>query len=549
MIDPKDSTEILDVTGNGPDENDDDVTRQSVYKCPGCNTSNSLEHLNQSEYRCIDCGFQVAHVDYAATGSVRGVFGWLRSQGDMIDDRYRVCQLLGKGGFAATYLVEDTKLSGKKRALKEIPELLYDKHELEFLSKLHHPSIPDITDQLEADGMKYLVLEFGGNRTLDSERKKRGGTISLPAAMKWINELADVLQYLHSQNPPIIHRDLKPANILLDDLDRIMLIDFGIAKESVSGTQTRTVAQAASFGYSPPEQTQGAGTDQRSDIYAMGATFYKLLTGKTPPAVHERLAGNDLEPPSTLQSNLPKVLDEILLKSLHLNPNRRQQSVEEFRREISVLERTDTNTLVTPGNDNEKTVANRSLKDATKTRTKTKDTVVESLELPQVPEKKQSRWIPLAAIPVVLAGIAGGVFFMMSKKPADETPKSTAAITPPRAPVTPVAPPVTRVAPVSTPQSPQPTVSTAPPAVPAAPAQPGTSAADIFERHLDKDKHQPVAAVPAAPKPVAKPSYKPRPKPKPKAVVAVKPAPKPKPKAATKAVWGDAVWGDAVKTQ
>lgn len=308
-----------------------------AHVCPKCDTANQRDYLSQHEYRCAKCSFELAHLDIAGNGSVRGIFGWLRVVGDTVQDRYRVKSVLGRGGFGATYLIEDLRLNGKRRALKEVPELLFDEYETTLLSRLNHPSIPDIIDRCVVDGMVYLVLEFGGSRTLASERKSLDGRIPLATLLPWMRQLCEVLTYLHSQNPPIIHRDLKPDNILLDEADRIMLIDFGIAKEATPSSMTRTLGRAATHGFSPPEQAMGTGTDERSDIYALGATLYALLTGTNPPAAHERVAGKPVQPPSELVPDLPPLLDETILKSLNLNVNQRHQSIAEFGRVLDNL--------------------------------------------------------------------------------------------------------------------------------------------------------------------------------------------------------------------
>ena len=310
------------------------VEPASVRACPKCEAVNAERAVIQGEYRCTSCGFELAHLDIAANGAVRGVFGWLRAAGDTIQDRYRVRSVLGKGGFGATYLVDDLRLNGKRRALKEVPELLFDEYETALLSRLQHPSIPDIIDRFTAGGMVYLTLEFGGSRTLASERNRQGGRIPFATLLPWMRQLCMVLTYLHTQDPPIIHRDLKPENILLDEGGRIMLIDFGIAKEATPSGMTRTLGRAATHGFSPPEQVMGTGTDQRSDVYALGATCYALLTGESPPAAHERVAGKELRPPGELSPEIPEEFAAALLQALSLNVNHRQQSVAEFSRMI-----------------------------------------------------------------------------------------------------------------------------------------------------------------------------------------------------------------------
>jgi serine/threonine-protein kinase len=307
------------------------ATAADLTTCARCGTQASRSTVSTAGYACPQCQLELAHLDTAPNGTVRGVIGWLRSPGDVVNDRYRIGQLLGRGGFAVTYLVEDQLLNGKRRALKEIPEILFDEGEADILSRVQHPAIPDITDRCTHEGMVYLVLEFGGSRSLESVRQEEGGQIGLAKLTPWIEQVSDVLSYLHAQDPPIVHRDLKPENLLLDERDHVMIIDFGIAKLGGDDAATRTIARAVSHGFSPPEQALGTGTDQRSDVYALGATVYALLTGKPPPPAHERVTGAEIVPPSTLNAEVGPELEAVLLKSLTLNILQRHESIEEFR--------------------------------------------------------------------------------------------------------------------------------------------------------------------------------------------------------------------------
>jgi len=304
-------------TASGPDDR----------VCPKCQTPNAPAALEQRQYRCAGCALELAHLDLAANGAVRGVFGWVLDLGAMVNDRYQVAGVLGKGGFGVTYLVDDIRLAGKRRALKEIPGLLFDEYETRLLGRLNHPAIPDIIDRFDANGMVYLVLEFGGSRTLRIEMDRHGGRIPVFQLLPWMEQVCIALAYLHSQNPPIIHRDLKPENILLDDAGRVMLIDFGIAKENDEQTVTRTLGRAVTHGFSPPEQVLGTGTDARSDVYALGAIMYCAITGRVPPAAHERITGTVLEPPSRFFPETPPLLDTAICQALELNLHKRQQTI------------------------------------------------------------------------------------------------------------------------------------------------------------------------------------------------------------------------------
>lgn len=303
-----------------------------AYTCPKCGACSTKGQLSGTGFHCPRCTLELAHLELAPNGTVRQVLGWLRAPGDLVQGRYRVTSVLGKGGFAATYLVTDERLQGKRRALKELPRDLYDEYETMLLTRLRHPAIPDISDRFEADGMVYLVLEFGGTQSLEGVRKASGGTIAVERLLPWMRQLCEVLAYLHGRTPPIVHRDLKPENILIEEDDRIMLIDFGIAKESADLAVTRTLARSVSHGFSPPEQVLGTGTDQRSDVYALGATMYALLTGTAPLAAHERVAGKELAAPRTMNPAIPEALEAVILQALDLNLNRRPQTIAELSR-------------------------------------------------------------------------------------------------------------------------------------------------------------------------------------------------------------------------
>ncbi len=314
------------------------TTEVAEKRCPRCDAVNLAAELPEREYKCGDCGLTLAHLDTNAQGAIRGVLGWLLDVGDEINERYKVTTILGRGGFGVTYLIEDQRLHGKHRAMKEIPESLFDEHESKVLGRLSHPSIPDIIDQFTLNGMVYLVLEFGGNRTLRMEQERRDGRIPIFVLLPWARQLCDALQYLHSQNPPIIHRDLKPDNVLLDDNDQVMLIDFGIAKEAAKDSVTRTLGRAVSHGFSPPEQAMGTGTDARSDVYALGAIMYNVLTNQMPAGAHERITGTELEPLSKFLPNIPPLIEAAVMKSLELNINLRQQSIAEMAQVLDLVQ-------------------------------------------------------------------------------------------------------------------------------------------------------------------------------------------------------------------
>jgi serine/threonine-protein kinase len=423
------------MSSNPPLNSDDDKTvsissqEMETRLCPFCGKSNLVSVISQQSYACSHCQKELAHIDFAQNGSIRGIFGWLLAPGDEILDRYKIKSLLGKGGFGAAYLADDLHLSGKHRALKEVPEQLFDEYETSLLSKLDHPAIPDIIERKTVNGMVYLVLKFGGSRTLDSARKNYPDhRIPQHILLPWLRQLCDVLNYLHTQTPPIIHRDLKPGNILLDENERIMLIDFGIAKEAVPQTLTRTLGRAASMYFSPPEQVMGTGTDERADIYALGATFYALLTGQPPPAAHERVAGKELAPPSQLVPDVLPELENAILQALELNMNHRQQSIKEFALGLGGSFGPNSGFINTEANSEHMLFSNPSSKINTNNSAGIKAKT--NANVPLQPPAKSKVWIFSAIAGFGLLAIAGFVINKSTTEPKPPAPIEQVAMPP-----------------------------------------------------------------------------------------------------------------------
>ncbi len=429
-------------------------------------------------YRCRQCRLEMAHLDYAQNGSVRGVFGWLLAPGKVILERYQVKSVLGKGGFGAAYLVDDVQLNGRRRALKEVPVPLFDEYETALLSRLEHPAIPDILDRQTVDGMVYQVLKFGGNRTLEEERRRYpDGRIPQDKLLPLMRQLCDVLVYLHAQNPPVIHRDLKPSNVLLDENERIMLVDFGIAKEALGENRTRSLAQATSSGYSPPEQFSNTGTDQRSDVYAFGATFYALLTGQVPPNAYDLVSGKAaLELPS---ESVPEVLPEVedaIMQALSLNMNHRQQTMEAFGAALDGLDpavvsrplRSETQALPTqlasrPTYNSRAASTGLKIPTGRNTAFSTVSTPL-TAAVPTQPRHGMMPWV--GGVAVVIGILVVGAYFLPGRTPV-EPPTDTAQ---PVVQPTPAQP--THVPVVSQPAPPPPATAPQPPLLPGPAASP-----------------------------------------------------------------------------
>ncbi|MBI3924498.1 MAG: ABC transporter substrate-binding protein [Armatimonadetes bacterium] len=211
--------------------------------------------------------------------------------GDILQDRYRVVEFLGQGGAGAVFLCQDLRLDGKKWAVKEY--LCHDREaaadsfarEAKMLSRLRHPNLPVLVDFFSLPDRHYLVMEYVEGATLARTIEAQGPP-DQAEVIQWATELAEVLRYLHHQERPVIYRDLKPENIIVTEDRQLKLVDFGLARhfDPRKSSDTRS---SGSVGYAPPEQWDDAmQTDERSDIYSLGATLYFVLTGKPPSPIY-----------------------------------------------------------------------------------------------------------------------------------------------------------------------------------------------------------------------------------------------------------------------
>ena len=255
---------------------------------------------------------------------------------NILEGRYRLVEQLGKGGFGAVWLAHDERLGGLcavKQSHLGRPELAQIlESEAAILANLSHPSLPRIRDHFVADDCAYLVMDYveGGDLAMLLANEPRG--IAPARVVEWTNVLADAIQYLHTLPQPVLHRDIKPSNIKLTPDGRLVLLDFGIAREVTA--ITIGLRHAITPGYSPPEQYRGV-TEPRSDVYALAATVYALLTGHAPTAAHARLAGEALAPPSAVRSELPVAFDAPLLAALDLEPENRPSTPLDFARTLN----------------------------------------------------------------------------------------------------------------------------------------------------------------------------------------------------------------------
>lgn len=271
--------------------------------------------------------------------------------GTVLRERYEILASVGQGGMGAVYRAADLRLEGRICALKEIhhdpdlsPEALAQAQqqfhrEASVLARLDHPNLPKVSDYFTEAEREYLVMDFVAGQDLRQileEERRAGRMLEEKRVLAWAEQLCDALSYLHTQNPPVLHRDIKPANIKETPGGLIKLVDFGLVKLlAADESRTITVLQGrGTVAYTPLEQYGGdtGHTDIRSDIYALGATLYHLLTGQAPADAKQRfLHPESLIPPRILNPRISPATERALLAAIAMHPDDRPPSVEALR--------------------------------------------------------------------------------------------------------------------------------------------------------------------------------------------------------------------------
>ena len=299
--------------------------------CPNCN-----QPYTPGDEVCQYCGF---------------VFPFstdVLEPGVLMQSRYKIDGLTHSGGMGNVYPAKDTKFSDRPCIVKQVKEPVKTEEDLRKLeaeaiemSKLSHPNVAMILDHFVEGPFYYLVVEFIRGKTLSEIFHDRGGRLDEEEVIRWAIAMCDVVSYLHRAG--VVHRDISPQNVMLTDDGIIKFIDFGTLRElrdiAAGGT-----AGMGKFGYAPPEQWMGR-PEPRSDIFALGATIYYLLTGFLPIS-KEYLEGQgpqneDFNPvfPSIREKNhdVSTGLETVLSKALQLDIEKRHSSAEDLQRELQSL--------------------------------------------------------------------------------------------------------------------------------------------------------------------------------------------------------------------
>lgn len=261
--------------------------------------------------------------------------------GYVLEGKYRILSVIGRGGMSTVYLAVHERLN-QKWAVKEISMEYCENYEMisrqlvveaDILKRLDHPGLPKIIDIIEKKNVIWMVMEFIEGKTLKEILNERE-RIDEKDILIWGKQLCEVLSYLHSRKPSIIYRDLKPSNIILKKTGRLVLIDFGTAREYCYKNNVCDVMYLGTKGYAAPEQYGGMGqTDERTDIYCLGVTLYSLLTGNSPEKSPYKVY-----PEKYWGQNISLEMKNLILKCIQLDPGKRYQNCKELAYAFSQID-------------------------------------------------------------------------------------------------------------------------------------------------------------------------------------------------------------------
>lgn len=281
--------------------------------------------------------------------------------GTILQGKYLIGRALGQGGFGVTYLALDLNLDVKLAIKEYLPQDLaarsqgntdiavhsgaLNSHYYEGLEKFlqeaktlarfeGHPNIVSVRDFFKANETAYFVMSYIEGITFKEYIKEKGGKIPVDQAINIMMPVLEALKEVHKYN--ILHRDISPDNIFMTAKGRIILIDFGAARQAIKD-KGRSMSIMMKPGFTPEEQYRSKGQQGPwTDLYALGATIYRSISGQMPPESLDRLVDDDLIPPTSLGVSIDPLIEKSLLKSMAVMGKDRFQSAEEFQHALVV---------------------------------------------------------------------------------------------------------------------------------------------------------------------------------------------------------------------
>ena len=268
--------------------------------------------------------------------------------GTVLDERYKIEKRCGSGGMATVFKAEDI-LMNRTVAIKMLKDDMSNDaeavhrfiNESKAVAMLSHENIVNIYDVSVKEKLKYIAMEYIEGVTLKSYVKKNGGKLSWLETLNITEQILHALEHAHSKN--IIHRDIKPQNILMLKNGVIKVADFGIAKLPDNDTLTAESKAIGTVHYISPEQAKGSGIDARSDLYSLGIVMYELACGKLPFTADDPISvamkqiNEDAVSPSKINPSIPHGLEQIILRAMEKDPDRRYQSAKQMLKHIKAL--------------------------------------------------------------------------------------------------------------------------------------------------------------------------------------------------------------------